>query len=371
MDLPYSDQIDIKYLTRLFDNKSECYKLFWFEAIINLVSKGRYTATYDELINEMIVSAWYMVSEYHLNLGPRDKLEAVINRLMQLSNGALKTSDSRENVLAFISECQDKDVSKAKRDLTNEVPYRLQSPFLENVKGKEWNVSVKLLAEKINLEKRLIYYFSDISGMQSRICIQKQWTDYIDKNHEILQGWIEYNKIIYLQRRNPSVPGIANKLYPRKDRDLGCVKKYWKSILMIHPIREIYGGNLLTDKDSISIDHFIPWSYVTHDELWNLSPTTRSINSAKSNYLPEWGIYFNALCDIEFNAYELVWKYEHVHDTFEECKYSNINESRVREELYHPNMKKVEFCGMLSDIMLPVYKAAEKIGFRDWKFTHE
>ena len=371
MDLPYSDLIEIKYLTRLFDNKSECYKLFWFEAIVDLVSKGRYSATYDELINEMIVSAWYMVSEYHLNLGPSDTLEALIHRLMQLNNGILKTSDSRENILAFISDCQDNDVRSMKRTLTKNVPYRLQSPFLENVKGKDWNVPEKSLAEKINLEKRLIYYFTDISGMQSRITIQKRWADYIDSNREIIKGWIEYNKIMYLQRRNPSVPGIANKLYPRKDRDLECVKRYWKTILMVHPVTEIYGGNLLTDKDSISIDHFIPWSYVTHDELWNLNPTTKSINSAKGNFLPKWDIYFSLLCDIEFSAYEMVWKYEHIHDSFEKCLDSNINESEVRRQLYCPDLKKEEFSGILHDIMLPVYQAAGKIGFRDWKLTNE
>lgn len=282
MELPYSDLIDIKYLARVFDNKSECYKLFWFEAIVNLVSKGRSGATYEDLINEMIASAWYMVVEYHLNLGPSDTLEALIHKTFKISNGTLKSSDTRENIIAFLSDCQDNDVKAMKRTLTRNVPYRLQSPFLENVRGKEWNVSEKLLADKINQEKRLIYYFTSICGMQSSISIQRQWMDYINSNQEILRGWIEYNKVIYLQRRNPSVPGIVNKLYPSKDRDLNFVKKYWKSILMIHPVTEIYGGNLLTDKDTISIDHFIPWSYVAHDELWNLNPTTRSINSDMS-----------------------------------------------------------------------------------------
>lgn len=371
MELPYSDLIDIKYLARLFDNKSECYKLFWFEAIVNLVSKGRNSATYDELINEMIVSAWYLVSEYHLNLGPSDMLEAVIHKVFQLSSGTLKTSDTRENIIAFLSECQDNDVKIMKRTLTKNVPYRLQSPFLENIKGKTWDVSERLLAEKINQEKRLIYYFTNISGMQSSISIQKQWVDYIDSNYEILKGWIEYNKVTYLQRRNPSVPGIANKLYPSKDRDLNYVKKYWKSILMIHPITEIYGGNLLTGKDTISIDHFIPWSYVTHDELWNLHPTTRSINSAKSNCLPMWDIYFKSLCNIEYFAYEMVWKYDSVHNTFEKCLDNNINESEVRRQLYQPGLKKTEFCNTLCNIMLPVYQAAEKMGFRDWKIINE
>ena len=51
-------------------------------------------------------------------------------------------------------------------------------------------------------------------------------------------------------------------------------------IVTIKPVYEIYGKKPL-DAKNISIDHFVPWSYVAHDELWNLTPTTRSINSTK------------------------------------------------------------------------------------------
>jgi hypothetical protein len=30
----------------------------------------------------------------------------------------------------------------------------------------------------------------------------------------------------------------------------------------------------------------LPWSFVTHDLLWNLIPTTREVNSSKSDNLP-------------------------------------------------------------------------------------
>jgi len=50
----------------------------------------------------------------------------------------------------------------------------------------------------------------------------------------------------------------------------------------------------------ISIDHFVPWSYVAHDEMWNLNPTTKSINSFKSNKLPDWNTYFKRLAMLEY-----------------------------------------------------------------------
>ena len=37
MQLPKSEQLNIASLSRLFDNKAECYKLFWFQAILNHV----------------------------------------------------------------------------------------------------------------------------------------------------------------------------------------------------------------------------------------------------------------------------------------------------------------------------------------------
>lgn len=36
----------------------------------------------------------------------------------------------------------------------------------------------------------------------------------------------------------------------------------------------------------MSIDHFLPWSFVTHDLIWNLHPVEKNINSKKSNFIP-------------------------------------------------------------------------------------
>ncbi|MBS5284375.1 MAG: hypothetical protein KHY46_10980 [Clostridiales bacterium] len=36
----------------------------------------------------------------------------------------------------------------------------------------------------------------------------------------------------------------------------------------------------------MSIDHFVPRSYISNDKLWNLPPLRRSLNSSKNNRLP-------------------------------------------------------------------------------------
>lgn len=364
MNLPQSDQLEIKYLSRVFDKTSECYKFFWLQAIVSKVLEGRDVLTYNELINEMIANAWYTVTEYHLNLGPRDTLESLIWHMQKTS--CMKPSEDRDRVLEFLRETEDKEIRRLKNALTLNVPYRLQAPFM-STDTAFWNCGKHLLAEKINKQPRLIYYFNEIGGLDSEIQVSPDWLEYLRKNGEIVKGWLQYNMVLYLQKRNPSVPGISDKLYPPQERKLEKVKKYWKLVASITPVKDIYAGVEL-DRNNISIDHFVPWSYVAHDELWNLNPTTKSINSRKSNNLPDWETYFPKLSRLEFYSYRLMWENENVRTEFERCAREHLNNEDLRYRLYRQGQQYGEFAKALSEVLIPVYQSARNCGFREWKY---
>ena len=226
MKLPYSEELNIEYLGRLFDNTSECYKFFWFRAIVAKVIEGKCELTYEELVDEMIADAWYMVIEYNLNLGPKDTLENLVY-LIKMKNPELKSKEEKSAIIDFLRNTDDKEIISKKRTLTYNVPYRLQSPFMRNMNGNDWNVGENELISRINQEKRLIYYFSELKGLTTVIRVQEDWANYIQKNQEIIRGWLEYKMIQYLQRRNPNVPGIVDKIKPPQKRELERVKKYW------------------------------------------------------------------------------------------------------------------------------------------------
>ncbi|MCR5719653.1 MAG: HNH endonuclease [Lachnospiraceae bacterium] len=367
MFLPESEKLNIKALSGLFDNKSECYKLFWFQAILEFVCKGQQEITFEELIDEMLANAWYMVTEYHLNLGPKDTLEVAVKHIHSITGYA--PTVKKQKILEWLIDCKDIETIKYKKTLTTNVPYWLQTPFIAGFKSKEWNVGVREIAERMNNYKGLIYYYASTLGLNSVIKIVPEWMDYLVENQEILRGWIQYNMIIYLQRRNPSVPGISDKLYPPQERKLEKVKKYWKLILQVAPVHEIYANKELTVND-ISIDHFVPWSYVAHDELWNLHPTTRGINSSKGNNLPDWDIYFKNFAELEYLSYKLMWENDLVHGEFNNCAKEHLNNSEIRFKLYREGLSKETFRGELQEIVYPVYHSAEMCGFGgDWKYT--
>ncbi len=363
MRLPDSEELGIQHLNHIFDNTSECYKYFWFQAVLDKVLDGQEIITYDELINEMIADAWYMVSEYHLNLGPRDTLESLIRRLCEISN--MKSCEKKEVILEYLQNCTDREIMQKKRVLSYHVPYRLQAPFLENIKGNAWNVAESQLIRMINREERLMYYFTALKGMQTAICIQPEWAAYMEKNQEILRGWLQYKMILYLQRRNPSVPGISDKLHPPRERRLDKVQKYWKLLLELREVHEIYCGEIITEKN-ISIDHFVPWSFVAHDELWNLHPTTRVINSYKSNYLPDWEYYFPKLCRLEYFSYEMMQENLMIREAFEMCAREHLNSSMIQGRVYKNGQSLEEFSPALEEVVRPVYQPAINCGFQRW-----
>ena len=351
---------------------SECYKLFWFQAILTKTCEGRRTLTFDELINQMIVDAWYMVSEYKLNLGPADTLEALVHFVHEGSG--LKSSEKKERILSLLENKDEsefyRELIRRKKVLTLNVPSRLQAPFMDAMKGKQaWDGRPAILAERINQQQRLMYYFINFNGLDTIIEITEPWYEYMIANQEILKGWIQYNMIAYLQRRNPNVPGIINKLQPPQERKLEKVKKFWSAVSEVTDVRDIYAGEIMCAK-GMSIDHFVPWSYVAHDEFWNLSPTTRSANSSKSNCLPDWKLYFPRLCSLQYQAYSTIWEHGNVQTIFQQCRKEHINSDEAWLKLYSPGLSQDSFYHNLGEILLPTWQSAHNQGFREWRY-HE
>ena len=246
MQLPKSEQLNIASLSRLFDNKAECYKLFWFQAILNHVCKGQQEIRFEELIDDMIANAWYMVTEYHLNLGPRDKLEEAVNYISSVT--AMLPNVKQQEIRNWLQSSTDSAVTRYKRTLTLNVPFRLQAP------------------------------------------------------------------------------------------------------------------------ENISIDHFVPWSYVAHDEFWNLHPTTRAINSSKSNHLPEWELYFPRFAGLEYLSYQMIWKYEAVRNEFKKCAREHLNNPEIEHRLYREGLGAEEFTQQLREVVYPIYLSAKTCGFSSWEY---
>ena len=88
IDSGYYNTLDIEGFSRMMKDPSYCYKFYWLEAIVQLISEDKKEASYDEIINEMISNAWYSVLEFHVHLSGiwgdgeiKDSLEKAVLKL--------------------------------------------------------------------------------------------------------------------------------------------------------------------------------------------------------------------------------------------------------------------------------------------------
>ena len=92
IDGKYYSSLDIEGFSQMMKDPSYCYKFYWLEAIVGLISENKTETTFDEIIDEMIANAWYSVREFHIHLSGiqsdgnvRDGLERAILYLSELS----------------------------------------------------------------------------------------------------------------------------------------------------------------------------------------------------------------------------------------------------------------------------------------------
>jgi len=371
----YKNRLDLEGFSLMMKDPSYCYKFYWLEAIVVLISEGVQQATFDDVINEMICNAWYSVREFHIHLSGlrsdgmvRDGLERAILKLSEISN--LSAGASKVEIKNAIKE-HDNEIRTEKTQLTNMVPYRALTGFLpadNPVRKDESKSRVIAYVEKFNAgEKLLPYIFGVSSGLKKEIYFQQAWSELIKDNTVSILGWIRYEKVKWLQNNNPEVPGLVYKLAPmdEKMRKLGKVRELWEKVLDVAKVRDVFTGETIVPK-KYDVDHFIPWSFVMNDELWNLMPMDSSLNSSKSNRLPQWDPFFKRFADNQFLMYGLIHEKDEIHKSFEDCYRDNLHSIWAGQELYRKGNSRDEFYGILQKNMQPLYDSARRQGYEIW-----
>jgi hypothetical protein len=151
-------------------------------------------------------------------------------------------------------------------------------------------------------------------------------------------------------------------------RKLGNARELWKCAANTGAvsIRDIYTGKSI-ETTRFDLDHFVPWSYVANDELWNLIPMERRLNSSKSNKLPEWDKYFSGLATMQFSLYEAIFAYPVIRKSFEKCRRDNLNAIWASETLYVEGNSREQFTNILEHNLKPIYDSAHLQRYSFWK----
>ncbi len=305
-NLPNSDGLNISALSGLFESTTNSYKYLYFLSLLDILKRENFDIlspiSFQNIIVEMLANAWYPHNYFKLSFGTQDRIANKLDSLeLKITEPIFKFKDTDKKLLRTAISSQ--NIKDTVAFVSNYVPYRLIRPFFaEETRGfKDYDVNPAIITFSKNKfdDKKPLYCFNAEKQKDcNAIILHPDWIKYLKTNYVIVRGWVSWEWLKYMQQRNPSIPNVVNKLFMPQLRDsLSKQINYWKTVLAHQEIKCIY-SKLKLDKDKISLDHYLPWSFVAHDQLWNLIPTTQCVNSSKSNNLPS-QIYFSDFVDLQ------------------------------------------------------------------------
>lgn len=275
------------YLGRVFKDRATSYKFFWFLAILSLVKKtDANLLLMPDLFTEMAALAWHPVCLYRLSLGRQDTLQIAIQEIQRRSG--LRPNAKSAMIRGFVK--QSAEAMAALNYFKRHVPTRFLTPwFSEKLRGVP-DSRRDFLIQRLAKESQQTPFASPYWLERGSIRLNGSWRAFLAENMAVVEAFAEQNLALYLQARNPNVPGVVNKLRAPAARQLTAARNFWELVRTDFEktgkpaaFRDIYSERQLGS--SFSIDHFLPWSFVVHNLLWNLTPVEPTINSSKSDEL--------------------------------------------------------------------------------------
>jgi len=368
MQIPFNSNLQISKLSSIFNDTTNSYKFFWFLAILESIKEGKNEEIkLDALTAKMLALVWFPINYYRLSFGKQDQFSNKVRNL-KLQFGFPQNIKKEELEKQILNLSNQKETQEVFKLLTKYVPFRFLRPFFsENLRGiidNQVNDLIIQLAEEnfSNSSNPVLYKFS---ADKKSIIINPLWLDYLQLHLGILEGFCKYYLILYLQKNNPNTPNVADKLEPEKERDLKNAKIFWKSYLSETQNFNCIYSTQIVSLQNLSIDHFLPFSFVAHDQIWNLLPTTKSVNSSKSDNIPDLQIYLKSFLNIQYQAFKINFEKKNLKLLEDYC---NIFNSDL-ENIYLLSV--VDFSEKMYQTVSPLVQIATNMGFQqNWIFKN-
>ncbi|MBO7428759.1 MAG: HNH endonuclease [Paludibacteraceae bacterium] len=349
MLLPQNPHLPISALAGIFNNTTATYKFYWFVALMDIVVKERKTRiSFWEIIAGMVAESWYPIHYFKLSFGKSDSLFS--NSLEIQKEFQISIDSDKKKIKNQLLDNID-GTKKFLRVFSLNVPYRFLSPWIKYTYDED------VVAKSQRFENGCLYA---IYG--DEIVINEAWVDYLKENYTILRDFAFWNLTEFLQKRNPNVPNVPSKLIkPNLRESLTKQHKFWDTYIeSVGHMSCIYTGKPIVAKN-YDLDHFVPWSFVSHNLLWNLIPADSSINSSKSNNLPPLDIYLKPFSRLQQNALKVMYEKNQNNAIFEDylIVYDSVSDL--------VNLSETDFYDVFRKTFSPMVQIAENMGFKIWR----
>ena len=95
------------------------------------------------------------------------------------------------------------------------------SGFFDNAKHNvDWGRTGALIkyAQLLKQSTPLPYVIGESTGLKREVAFSEEWISLIKDNTVSILGWIQFEKVKWLQSNNPEVPSLVYKLAPMDEK---------------------------------------------------------------------------------------------------------------------------------------------------------
>jgi len=275
-----SDSDIMNIFDDIFSSKSKnasSYKFGFLKSILdnlfNFTKNGeQYIISYDILFEKFAEIYWNLVLDYEISQMPKTKgksgtfLESILREAVQKFNIPEK----------IVFEAIDEDASKW---------------IVKEVKKKcKINVVGALYRDSKD-------YFYSFSNREEWLELNPAFFNFLIKYRGIIEkvNYFEWARFLEKINDEKTTYKLLNKLdESTKRKNLSVYRDilYWE----FEQQKCFYCGKPLRNTDRIHVDHFVPWSKVKDDQLWNFVLACESCNLNKHDKMPS-NEYFNVIVE--------------------------------------------------------------------------
>ena len=252
-------------------NVTMSYKYGYFKALLeNLYNvNGKLELDYESLFYSFTKIYWNLVVHHNLWQSNSKKQPSSIQKILE-------------------KYCLEYEIP---REWTfDQLPMRIQSKIIADVRkvGKKYVIGA---------------FYGDTEGIFYEFHLKNEYLRFnepvyrfLQKHMRMLTSLTNYHLAKYLEKYNeaPTVEYLLTKVEVISERS--SLKEFYDVLMKYEENKCFYcGKSLSSQKRKTHVDHFIPWSYIQTDQLWNLVLACDKCNLQKSDKIAEEKYLYNLL----------------------------------------------------------------------------
>jgi hypothetical protein len=266
IDRPLSEDEMWSAFAYLFSSKSvndTSYKFGFLKSILDNLynTDDKLTLTFDQLFSKFAEIYWNLVLKHHI----KQKNPGKLNRQSELEK-ALVYGKEKYRIL------EDIPFESLTDEMRIDICHRVKIKCKENVVGA---------------------LYADLGGLFYSFSRSGEWVqlnpimyEFVCKHKVAIEKLNYYEWARFLERVNKdsAVDHLLNKIDESTLRTRNSLTYYRDILFQEFENKCFYCGKSITKK-SVEVDHFIPWSFIKDDQLWNFVLACPTCNNNKRDKL--------------------------------------------------------------------------------------